>query len=197
MKFEILDLNFCDFKSGFNLNGLNPLQKRRLSIPSKCIYTLIKNSVKFNMPCVFASNYGEFHRCLNLLSGLSLTNSVSPTSFSLSVLNSALATFFIKHEIHSPLFAISSENLVEDAVICAYSKLLEFNEICVICYEEVPFSDEFYSSSFIIKSGNSISLEISQEKIISNLVNLENFRENFGKDFSWSGREIGYRWKFL
>lgn len=160
MKFNISYLNFCDDKSGFKLDGLKPLEKRRLGRAAKAIFTLL-DGVDFsskNIAFIFASNHGEVSRCISLLAELSLNNFVSPTSFSLSVLNSSLATYAIMKKLNSPIFAIGSKQTVRDGLISAYCKLDEYDEVCVICYDEILYSDEFSAVAFIVTKGDNISL---------------------------------------
>lgn len=165
IKFDICDIKFCDDKSGFNLEGLKPLEKRRLGNAAKSIFTVLNGlEICDDLAFVFSSSQGEFSRCISLLKELSLDNFVSPTSFSLSVLNSGLATFGIIKKANSPVFAISSKFVVRDAFACAYSKLNEFEKICVVCYEEVPFKDSFICAGFMVKKGDSFLIDLDKLK---------------------------------
>ena len=65
---------------------------------------------------------------------------------------------------NSPIFAISSKFVVRDAFACAYSKLNEFEKICVVCYEEVPFKDSFICAGFMVKKGDGFLIDLDKLK---------------------------------
>lgn len=57
---------------------------------------------------VYASRHGELGRTVELLSGLASGEDLSPTTFSLSVLNSAAGIFSIARGNHAPATAVSA-----------------------------------------------------------------------------------------
>lgn len=84
--------------------------RRRLS-------TLSKNALKVAHDCaadvpevrvVFASRHGELRRTADILADIGSAEPVSPTAFSLSVLNAMSGVFSIARRDHSPAIAVSA-----------------------------------------------------------------------------------------
>ncbi|PPB73526.1 hypothetical protein CDQ80_00735 [Campylobacter hyointestinalis subsp. hyointestinalis] len=197
MKFDIAEFGFCKDKNEINLDNVLPINRRKMSNAAKFIYTSISGFGNLDCPIVFATNFGEIDRCIGLLSELSLSGLVSPTSFSLSVLNASVASVAIQKQIHAPIFAISSSAPVEMAMISAASKLNQFDKICVISYEESVHDKMQICAAFILKNGVSSELSIAKMPSLGNSLNsTENFIKNIGKDFYFFDDEICYKWKF-
>ncbi|WP_158336121.1 beta-ketoacyl synthase chain length factor [Campylobacter iguaniorum] len=201
MKFDIVKFGACGDIAGVDLSQISPLNRRKLSNTAKFIYSSILDFGQFDMPIVFASNFGEINRCIDLLSELSGSSLVSPNSFSASVLNAPVASIGILRQIHSPIYAISSSAPVEDAMICAISKLNEFQQICVIAYEEDALSEFKQCVAFIIKNGDSCELcfeEFDKNAQIQkeNPKSTEVFVKNYPNNFSFTGDKLIYKWSF-
>lgn len=132
----IKNLSYKDkIKSEFDLSLIPSLERRRLGNAAKCAFTLLKDfNLSQNIPIIFSSFSGEIHRSLDLLKTLQKEHLVSPTSFSLSVLNATSALVAILAKNHSEISAISADCSLEYALVNAYIK--GHSEILVINYEE-------------------------------------------------------------
>ncbi|MGX3044153.1 beta-ketoacyl synthase chain length factor [Helicobacter sp. T3_23-1056] len=141
------------YQQDFNLSHLPPLERRRLSNASKCALSLItpQNNAKQNppqkpMPIVFSSTLGEINRCFNMLLNLQDSYLLSPTSFSMSVLNATPALLAIATKNNAEISAISANPSLEYGIINAYTKLKdsaktenkinEIDEVLVLSYYE-------------------------------------------------------------
>ncbi|CUU70357.1 beta-ketoacyl synthase chain length factor [Campylobacter hyointestinalis] len=162
MKFDIAEFGFCKDKNEINLDKVLPINRRKMSNAAKFIYTSISGFGNLDCPIVFATNFGEIDRCIGLLSELSLSGLVSPTSFSLSVLNASVASVAIQKQIHAPIFAISSSAPVEMATISAASKLNQFDKFALYLMKK----------AFMIKCKFARRLYLKMELVVS-LVSLK------------------------
>lgn len=81
---------------------LSPLARAALHVANQCCQG--QESVRF----VYASRHGELNRTIELLHNLALGEPLSPTTFSLSVLNSAAGVFAIARADHAPATAVSA-----------------------------------------------------------------------------------------
>lgn len=141
------------YQQDFRLSHLPPLERRRLSNASKCALSLIttQNNAKQNppqkpMPIVFSSTLGEINRCFNMLLNLQDSYLLSPTSFSMSVLNATPALLAIATKNNAEISAISANPSLEYGIINAYTKLKdsaktenkinEIDEVLVLSYYE-------------------------------------------------------------
>lgn len=141
------------YQQDFRLSHLPPLERRRLSNASKCALSLItpQNNAKQNppqkpMPIVFSSTLGEINRCFNMLLSLQDSYLLSPTSFSMSVLNATPALLAIATKNNAEISAISANPSLEYGIINAYTKLKdsaklkneidEIDEVLVLSYYE-------------------------------------------------------------
>lgn len=129
------NLNVLDFaqlqsyKADFALSHLSPLERRRLSNASKCVFSLLQSKInEWNLgsiPIVFSSTLGEINRCFSMLLSLQDSYLLSPTSFSMSVLNATPALLAIAHKNNAEISAISANPSLEHAMINAYMRLQE------------------------------------------------------------------------
>lgn len=117
------------YKADFALSHLSPLERRRLSNASKCVFSLLQPKInEWNLgsiPIVFSSTLGEINRCFSMLLSLQDSYLLSPTSFSMSVLNSTPALLAIAHNNNAEISAISANPSLEYAMINAYVRLQE------------------------------------------------------------------------
>lgn len=93
-----------------DLGFIEPLLRRRLS-PLARAALHVANVCAYDCPSanfVFASRHGELKRTVELLRNLSQDEEMSPTLFSLSVLNSAAGIFSIARKDHAPATAIAA-----------------------------------------------------------------------------------------
>lgn len=94
-----LDLGFVD---PLLRRRLSPLARGALHVANACARE--HPSASF----VFASRHGELQRTVELLRNLARDEEMSPTLFSLSVLNSAAGIFSIARNDHAPATAIAA-----------------------------------------------------------------------------------------
>lgn len=93
-----------------DIGFIEPLLRRRLSPLARAALHLAngcaqgRESVRF----VYASRHGELGRTVELLRNIARDEALSPTTFSLSVLNSAAGVFAIARGDHAPATAISA-----------------------------------------------------------------------------------------
>lgn len=117
------------YKADFALSHLSPLERRRLSNASKCVFSLLQPKInEWNLgsiPIVFSSTLGEINRCFSMLLSLQDSYLLSPTSFSMSVLNATPALLAIAHKNNAEISAISANPSLEYAMINAYVRLQE------------------------------------------------------------------------
>lgn len=117
------------YKADFSLSHLSPLERRRLSNASKCVFSLLQPKInEWNLgsiPIVFSSTLGEINRCFSMLLSLQDSYLLSPTSFSMSVLNATPALLAIAHKNNAEISAISANPSLEHAMINAYVRLQE------------------------------------------------------------------------
>lgn len=124
------------YQHDFNLSSIPPLERRRLSNASKCAFSLLGDKKLDSTPIVFSSCLGEINRCFSMLLGLQNSYLLSPTSFSLSVLNATPALLAIANNNNAEISAISANPSLEYAIINAYTKLQDYKEVLVLSYYE-------------------------------------------------------------
>lgn len=162
--------------SPFNLSHIPVIERRRLSNASKCLLSLFEN---INMPIIYSSDKGEINRSLNLLYTLSKDKIVSPTSFSLSVLNATPAISSIAYKNHNDIIAVSSNPSLENGLLQAYINLCDTNKNqLVISYYEGAYQEYFKEDNFSclialeISKGNNITMKKKQTDKTYNLANI-------------------------
>ncbi len=93
------DLNFVD---PMLRRRLSPLARAALHVANDCASDLP------TVPVVYASRHGELTRTVELLRSLAREEALSPTTFSLSVLNSAAGAFSIARGDPAPAIALAA-----------------------------------------------------------------------------------------
>ncbi len=195
-------LQYC---KPFHLEHIPVIERRRLSKGTKCVLSMLHN---INMPIVYSSHKGEINRSLDLLYFLADENIVSPTSFSLSVLNAVPAVTSIMYKNHNDITAISSSPSLENAILNAYINMQDTKkEQLVISYYEGACKqyynkDKLYLCiSMEVTSGSSITIEKkASEKVykvmdkISEIEFLKNY--NIEKDYSIYSDKSEWKWSF-
>lgn len=221
--------NLAEFVRDFELSHIKPLERRRLSIASKCASTLfaeiqssiesggieskniesseiqsqntqdLKNTQSLEntaQPLIFSSYTGEINRCFFLLNEIKKGEAISPSSFSLSVLNATPALLAINSANHSEILAISANPALENAAITGFSKLKELQDrgLCGVAvifsyYERLAKeiqkeADEFYMSAFEMSldasfGGVKCEIDISSLDLINSIKNEENIASDF------------------
>lgn len=89
---------------------VDPMLRRRLSPLARAVLH-VANACVQDCPSasfVFASRHGELQRTVGLLHNLARDEGISPTIFSLSVLNSGAGVFSIARNDHAPATAVSA-----------------------------------------------------------------------------------------
>ncbi|WP_298051471.1 beta-ketoacyl synthase chain length factor [uncultured Campylobacter sp.] len=140
------------------------------------------------MPLVFCSRLGEINRCFSLLG--SMSESVSPSSFCVSVLNAIAAQNAIFTQNHAEISTISAACALENGAIIAAARLKESTEnfgsaqdaneagkngeyksgndkIALLCYFEEANNDYLKRCDFacalllVLQRGDDVQIEIS------------------------------------
>lgn len=140
------------------------------------------------MPLVFCSRLGEINRCFSLLG--SMSESVSPSSFCVSVLNAIAAQNAIFTQNHAEISTISAACALENGAIIAAARLKESAEnfgsaqdaneadkngecksdngkIALLCYFEEANNDYLKRCDFacalllVLQRGDDVQIEIS------------------------------------
>ena len=140
------------------------------------------------LPLVFCSRLGEINRCFSLLG--SMSESVSPSSFCVSVLNAIAAQNAIFTQNHAEISTISAACALENGAIIAAARLKESTEnfgsaqdaneagkngeyksgndkIALLCYFEEANNDYLkrcdfaYALLLVLQRGDDVQIEIS------------------------------------
>ena len=140
------------------------------------------------MPLVFCSRLGEINRCFSLLG--SMSESVSPSSFCVSVLNAIAAQNAIFTQNHAEISTISAACALENGAIIAAARLKESagefgseqdanedgkngecksdnGKIALLCYFEEANNDYLKRCDFacalllVLQRGDDVQIEIS------------------------------------
>uniref|UniRef100_UPI002618A0DB beta-ketoacyl synthase chain length factor n=1 Tax=uncultured Campylobacter sp. TaxID=218934 RepID=UPI002618A0DB len=140
------------------------------------------------LPLVFCSRLGEINRCFGLLG--SMSESVSPSSFCVSVLNAIAAQNAIFTQNHAEISTISAACALENGAIIAATRLKESaensgsaqdaneagkngecksdnDEIALLCYFEEANNDYLKRCDFacalllVLQRGDDVQIEIS------------------------------------
>ena len=115
-EFESLNI----YKKDFNLQ-FSALEQRRMGIALKSALSIVNsfnlspNELK-STPIIFSSFSGEIKQCVTLLKNLK-DDFVSPTAFSLSVLNATPAQMAILYQNQNEISSISAKNSLEYGII--------------------------------------------------------------------------------
>lgn len=190
---EEIPLELRQYCKTFNLEGIAPLERRRLSNGAKSVMSLIDSS---KIPIIFSSYKGEINRCFALLEMLAKEKIVSPTSFSLSVLNAIPALCSIYHKNQSEILSIASQASLEYGVLNAVLKLQSnpaIKECFVLSYYEGEGAEYYYHNSICslvllkIALGDSVVLSLQESLGKENLTNHSdwNFLLQYEKNNLW------------
>lgn len=152
------------------------------------------------MPLVFCSHLGEINRCFSLLG--SMEESVSPSSFCVSVLNAIAAQNAIFTQNHAEISTISAACALENGAIIAAARLKEGAEnsysaqdeneagkngecksdsdkIALLCYFEEVNNDYLKRCDFacalllVLQRGDDVQIEISPHVVDATTQSLE------------------------
>ncbi|WP_297917528.1 beta-ketoacyl synthase chain length factor [uncultured Campylobacter sp.] len=152
------------------------------------------------MPLVFCSRLGEINRCFSLLG--SMDESVSPSSFCVSVLNAIAAQNAIFTQNHAEISTISAACALENGAIIAAARLKESAEnsgseqdaneagkngeyksgndkIALLCYFEEANNDYLKRCDFacalllVLQRGDDVQIEISPHVVDATAQSLE------------------------
>ena len=175
------------YQQDMNLSSISPLERRRLGNATKCAFSLLgsENLSRENLalPMVFSSCLGEINRCFNMLLGLQDSYLLSPTSFSLSVLNATPALLAIANNNNAEISAISANPSLEYALINAYTKLQDYKKVLVIsyyeglCEEYLPYKAKGQNKPPIVCKKNSPKNEVPL-LMLALLVKLQDLKPN-------------------
>ncbi|RDU56718.1 beta-ketoacyl synthase chain length factor [Helicobacter sp. MIT 99-5507] len=135
------------YKKEFNLK-FGAMELRRMLNALKCALNIVDSlnidkEILQNIPIVFSSFSGESNHCVKLLKNLK-EDFVSPTAFSLSVLNATPAQMAIFYKNQNEISSISSKNSLEYGLINAIIK--PDKKVLLINYEEI--SNDFENFSY-------------------------------------------------
>ncbi len=169
------DLNIKElerFKQGFKLECVPLMERRRLSNASKCLFSLVSKFKFEEKPLIiFSSHKGEINRCFELLQSLK-EDFISPTSFSLSVLNATPALLAIMSANSNEILSLSAKFSLEYALLNAYINLLESkvkSAFVITYYEKLDLEKTSAQIDFFM-----LALKVSFKK--------PNFSLSFEKD---------------
>ena len=152
------------------------------------------------LPLVFCSRLGEINRCFSLLG--SMSESVSPSSFCVSVLNAIAAQNAIFTQNHAEISTISAACALENGAIIAAARLKESAEnsgseqdanedgkdgkcksdndkIALLCYFEEANNDYMKRCDFacalllVLQRGDDVQIEISPHVVDATTQSIE------------------------
>ena len=177
-----------DFTNENSLNSARQNSKTNESL-RVCDHAMQSSATqREGMPLVFCSRLGEINRCFSLLG--SMEESVSPSSFCVSVLNAIAAQNAIFTQNHAEISTISAACALENGAIIAAARLKESAEnshsaqdaneagkdgecksdsdkIALLCYFEEANNDYLKRCDFacalllVLQRGNDVQIEIS------------------------------------
>lgn len=170
---------FNDYKKDFDLEKVARNERRRLSNCAKSMFTLVKDFDLNNLNISYCSNKGEINSCILMLKELSKDNTVSPMSFSNSVLNASSSRLCIHYQNHNNISTISSK-YIKDLFINS-TLMLDDKDTALFFYHEDLYElfnkeNKFICFFAIITKGNEIkvNLEYKNDDIytqISHIIN--------------------------
>ncbi|WP_298703843.1 beta-ketoacyl synthase chain length factor [uncultured Campylobacter sp.] len=194
-------------------NSLNFMPQNLNSAPQDFTNENSLNSIRQNLkasddtatqreglPLVFCSRLGEINRCFSLLG--SMSESVSPSSFCVSVLNAIAAQNAIFTQNHAEISTISAACALENGAIIAATRLKESAEnfgsaqdaneagkdgecklddgkIALLCYFEEVNNDYLKRCDFacalllVLQRGDDVQIEISPHVVDATAQSLE------------------------
>lgn len=154
---------FDDYKKDFNLEKIARNERRRLSNCAKSMFTLAKDFDLNNLNISFCSNKGEINNCILMLEELSKDNTVSPMSFSNSVLNASSSRLCIYYQNHNDISTISSK-YIKDLFINSALRLDDKDTALFFYHEDLhelfDRENRFICLFAIITKGDEIKLNL-------------------------------------
>lgn len=191
-------MGISDCQNQHRLSHIPPIERRRLDQGAKAIFTLIDDC---HSPIVFSSFQGEVNRCFKMYESLKQDNLISPTAFSLSVLNAIPALCAILFKNSKEILAVSQKMSLEHGLLNAYLLLEERKEeeCLVIAYSEVEnfvAPNSLAVISMRVKRGSKVELRLLDEEAESNDTHdsLATFLQNYGSRNQWLSYGDGERW---
>lgn len=174
-----------------NKNSLNSARQNSKTNESSgaCDHAMQSSTTqREGLPLVFCSRLGEINRCFSLLG--SMNESVSPSSFCVSVLNAIAAQNAIFTQNHAEISTISAACALENGAIIAAARLkesaenfgsaqdaneagkdgeckLDNDKIALLCYFEEANNDYLKRCDFacalllVLQRGDDVQIEIS------------------------------------
>ncbi|MCQ8889876.1 beta-ketoacyl synthase chain length factor [Pseudoalteromonas carrageenovora] len=123
--------------SPITLSWVPAMQRRRMTPFVKMVLHSVRQVTNEkgyeNIPVVFSSRHGDFHKTANLLGELAQQQPLSPTGFGLSVHNAAIGMYSIISGNTQPMNAIAAgKNSFPCALIEAYIKLVEYKQTHIL-----------------------------------------------------------------
>ncbi|WP_297942269.1 beta-ketoacyl synthase chain length factor [uncultured Campylobacter sp.] len=190
LNFMPQDLNSAqqDFTNKNSLNSARQNSKAN-ECSGACDHAMQSSATqREGMPLVFCSRLGEINRCFSLLG--SMSESVSPSSFCVSVLNAIAAQNAIFTQNHAEISTISAACALENGAIIAAARLkesaenfgsaqdanedgkdgeckLDNDKIALLCYFEEVNNDYLKRCDFacalllVLQRGDDMQIEIS------------------------------------
>lgn len=182
------------------LSHIPPIERRRLDQGARGVFTLL---AQCDCPIVFSSFNGEINRSFKMYETLKQDNLITPTTFSLSVLNAIPALCSIMFKNTQEILAVSESMSVEYGLLNAFLLLQEgySKECLVIAYREI---ENFYSPNgvivliFKVKKGLLLKLKqsICQEKKQETIWSEVSFLKNYNKKKSWTNITQNEYWEW-
>lgn len=186
-----------------NENSLNSARQNSKTNESSgaCDHAMQSSATqREGMPLVFCSRLGEINRCFSLLG--SMSESVSPSSFCVSVLNAIAAQNAIFTQNHAEISTISAACALENGAIIAAARLKESAEnfgseqdanedgkdgkcksdngkIALLCYFEEVNNDYLKRCDFacalllVLQRGDDVQIEISPHVVDATAQSIE------------------------
>ncbi|HYS67308.1 MAG TPA: beta-ketoacyl synthase chain length factor [Paraburkholderia sp.] len=148
-----------------DIGFIEPIVRRRLSTLSKAALKVAHDCVaQDEVRVVFASRHGELRRTTNILRAISAGEPVSPTAFSLSVLNAMTGVFGIARGDRSAASAISAgAETLGYALLEAYAQhATQPGAPVLLVYADEP-ADEAYGTIEDEVQGGAIAILLDRE----------------------------------
>jgi hypothetical protein len=155
-----------------DIGFIEPIVRRRLSTLSKAALKVAHDCVGADEArVVFASRHGELRRTTEILRAISSGEPVSPTAFSLSVLNAMTGVFGIARGDRSAASAISAgPETLGYALLEAYAQhATQLASPVLLVYADEP-ADPAYGTIDDEVQGGAIALLLSNETALGHLV---------------------------
>lgn len=193
-------LEIQEYCKEYALSHIPLMERRRLDQGARGVLTIIEDC---QCPIVFSSFNGEINRSFKMYQTLREDSLISPTVFSLSVLNAIPALCAILFKNTHEILAISEKMSLEYGLLNAYLLLSqkETQECMVISYREV---ENFEKSCGVIivamkvARGDGVRLTLKQEECASHqqVISEANFLKHYQKSSQWISLSDSERWEW-